>query len=179
MIGTPHILDDDGRELPAGEIGAVWSEGGTDVRVPQRPGQDGRSRNERGWTTVGDIGYLDDEGYLYLTDRKADMIISGGVNIYPQEAENVLIVHPAVDDAAVFGIPHEELGEEVKAVVQPRAGRRPGGELEAELMRTATSASRSTSARARSTSPTSCRGTRRASCTSGCCATSTPRSDGG
>jgi acyl-CoA synthetase (AMP-forming)/AMP-acid ligase II len=80
------------------------------------------SRNPVGWTTVGDIGYLDADGYLYLTDRKADMIISGGVNVYPQEAENVLIGHPAVEDVAVFGIPNVDLGEEVKGVVQLRAG---------------------------------------------------------
>ena len=92
LIGTPHILDDDGNELPPGEIGTVWSEGGDAVRVPQRPREDGGgARTTRGWTTVGDIGYLDEDGYLYLTDRKADMIISGGVNVYPQEAENVLI----------------------------------------------------------------------------------------
>lgn len=77
------------------------------------------SCSSRGWSTIGDIGFLDDEGYLYLTDRKANMIISGGVNIYPQEAENVLINHPKVVDVAVFGVPNEEFGEEVKAVVQP------------------------------------------------------------
>ncbi|MGA1505428.1 MAG: AMP-binding enzyme, partial [Ilumatobacteraceae bacterium] len=75
----------------------------------------------RGWSTLGDIGYVDDDKFLYLTDRKAFMIISGGVNIYPQEAENVLINHPKVVDVAVFGVPNEEFGEEVKAVVQPVA----------------------------------------------------------
>ena len=81
--------------------------------------------NEKGWSTLGDVGYLDDEGFLYLTDRKSYMIISGGVNIYPQETEDVLITHPAVSDVAVFGVPNEEMGEEVKAVVQPHDMARP------------------------------------------------------
>ena len=85
-------------------------------------------------TTVGDVGYLDDDGYLYLTDRSTFMIISGGVNIYPQECENLLITHPQVADAAVFGVPNEDLGEEVKAVVQPIAGVVADGELERELI---------------------------------------------
>jgi acyl-CoA synthetase (AMP-forming)/AMP-acid ligase II len=88
----------------------------------------------QGWTTISDIGYLDEEGYLYLTDRASDMIISGGVNIYPREAENVLIMHPAVMDAAVLGVPNEEFGEEVKGVVQPRDMPAVGPELEQELM---------------------------------------------
>jgi long-chain acyl-CoA synthetase len=134
LLGTPHILDDDGRELAAGEPGTVWSEGGAAFAYHNDPDKTAGSRNARGWTTVGDIGYLDAEGYLYLTDRKADMIISGGVNVYPQEAENVMIGHPAVDDVAVFGIPHPELGEEVKGVVQLRADDRPHDELEAELI---------------------------------------------
>ena len=123
LLGTPHILDDDGNELPVGEPGTVWSEGGAEFEYHNDPEKTAGARNDRGWTTVGDIGYLDADGYLYLTDRKADMIISGGVNVYPQEAENVLIGHPAVDDVAVFGIPNPDLGEEVKAVVQLRAGR--------------------------------------------------------
>ena len=88
----------------------------------------------RGMFTVGDIGYLDADGYLYLCDRKGDMIISGGVNIYPAEIESELSCHPAVDDVAVFGIPHEEWGEEIKAVVQPASGITPGPELTAELL---------------------------------------------
>jgi long-chain acyl-CoA synthetase len=118
MLGIPHILDDDGVELGVGEAGTVWAQDGPQFEYHNAPEKTAESRNERGWTTVGDIGYLDAEGYLYLTDRKADMIISGGVNVYPQEAENALITHPLVQDAAVFGIPHDELGEEVKAVVQ-------------------------------------------------------------
>jgi long-chain acyl-CoA synthetase len=134
LLGTAHILDDDGRELPPGRPGAVWSEGGGAFEYHNDPEKTAASRNERGWTTVGDIGYLDEEGYLYLTDRKADMIISGGVNIYPQEAENVLVTHPAVADAAVFGIPHDELGEQVKAVVELLSTDRPPAEVEAELL---------------------------------------------
>src|SRR6202007_3321779 len=85
-------------------------------------------------STVGDVGYLDDDGYLYLTDRATFMIISGGVNIYPQESENLLITHPNVADAAVFGIPNEDLGEEVKAVVQVMPGIDPGPDTAAELI---------------------------------------------
>ena len=85
-------------------------------------------------TTVGDVGYLDEEGYLYLTDRSTFMIISGGVNIYPQECENLLITHPKVSDAAVFGVPNDDLGEEVKAVVQVLPGITPDAELAAELI---------------------------------------------
>ncbi len=85
-------------------------------------------------STVGDVGYVDDDGFLYLTDRSTFMIISGGVNIYPQECENLLITHPKVADAAVFGVPNEEMGEEVKAVVQAMPGHPVGPELEAELI---------------------------------------------
>jgi fatty-acyl-CoA synthase len=86
------------------------------------------------WTALGDVGYVDDEGYLYLTDRKAFMIISGGVNIYPQEIEDCLIMHPKVADVAVFGVPNEEMGEEVKAVVQPVAGVEASPDLARELL---------------------------------------------
>jgi long-chain acyl-CoA synthetase len=134
LVGTPHIVDDEGAELPPGEVGTVWSEGGPQFEYHNAPEKTAETRNQHGWTTVGDIGYLDEEGYLYLTDRKADMIISGGVNIYPQEAENVLVTHPAVADAAVFGVPDRELGEEVKGVVQLLPGRRPETELESELL---------------------------------------------
>ena len=93
-----------------------------------------KAYNDKGWSTLGDVGYLDAEGFLYLTDRKSYMIISGGVNIYPQETEDVLITHPAVSDVAVFGVPNEEMGEEVKAVVQPHDMAKAGKELEAELI---------------------------------------------
>src|SRR3546814_10153449 len=85
-----------------------------------------------GWTTLGDVGYLDEDDWLFLTDRKAFMIISGGVNIYPQEIEDCLVMHPKVADVAVFGIPDDEMGEQVMAAVQPAEGAEPGAELEAE-----------------------------------------------
>ena len=124
-VGRPlnceiHICDDEGNELPPGEPGAIYFGGGGQFEYYKDPDKTAGSRHPKGWTTLGDVGYLDEDGYLYLTDRKHFMIISGGVNIYPQEAENVLITHPAVMDVAVFGVPNEEFGEEVKAVVQPR-----------------------------------------------------------
>ncbi|MFF0699989.1 AMP-binding protein [Streptomyces tendae] len=123
LVGRPHVLDETGTELPVGEVGTIWSEGGLPFEYLNDPAKTAASRNDRGWTTVGDLGRLDADGYLYLADRRADLVISGGVNIYPQEAENVLVEHPDVADAAVFGIPHDELGEVVHAVVQLRPGR--------------------------------------------------------
>ena len=108
------------------------------VRVPQRRREDEGIAPPKGWSTLGDVGYLDDENYLYLTDRKAYMIISGGVNIYPQEAENVLVTHPKVIDVAVFGVPNDDFGEEVKAVVEPvemPADDAAAGRARAELIR--------------------------------------------
>jgi long-chain acyl-CoA synthetase len=134
VLGSPHILDDDGNELPPGEAGTIWSEGGLAFEYLNDAEKTAGARNDRGWTTIGDIGYLDDDGYLHLTDRKADMIIAGGVNIYPQEAESVLVTHPAVADAAVFGIPHPDLGEQVHAVVQPMEPDAAGPDLADELL---------------------------------------------
>jgi long-chain acyl-CoA synthetase len=122
LLGPIHILDDDGNELPPGQPGTVYFEGGPRFEYHNDPEKTAGSHTEQGWSTLGDIGMLDEEGYLYLTDRKANMIISGGVNIYPQEAENVLATHPKVADVAVFGVPNEDFGEEVKAVVQPVDG---------------------------------------------------------
>ncbi len=124
-VGTPincvvHIVGDDGEEVPTGESGTIYFEGGASFEYHNDPEKTAGSRHPQGWSTLGDVGYLDDDNFLYLTDRKAYMIISGGVNIYPQEAENVLTMHEAVIDVAVFGIPNEDFGEEVKAVVQPR-----------------------------------------------------------
>ncbi|MDQ3738913.1 MAG: AMP-binding protein [Actinomycetota bacterium] len=116
---TLHIVDDEGEEVPAGERGTVYFEGGATFEYHNDPDKTRKTRHPKGWTTLGDVGYLDDDGFLYLTDRAAYMIISGGVNIYPQEAENRLVTHPDVIDVAVFGVPNEEFGEEVKAVVQP------------------------------------------------------------
>ncbi len=120
LIGEIHILDDDGNELPAGEIGTVYFSGEqAHFEYHGEPEKTAEAYNEHGWATTGDVGYVDEEGYLYLTDRKNFMIISGGVNIYPQEIENLVINHEKVADVAVFGIPNEEFGEEVKAVVEP------------------------------------------------------------
>jgi len=129
-----HICDDEGNELPAGEPGAIYMGGGGEFEYYRDPEKTADSRHRQGWTTLGDVGYVDDDGYLFLTDRKHFMIISGGVNIYPQEAENVLIMHDAVIDVAVFGVPNEEFGEEVKAVVQPKNMADAGPELEITLM---------------------------------------------
>ena len=134
LLGTPHICDDDGAELPPGEPGTIWSEEGLEFTYLNDPEKTAGARNDRGWTSIGDIGYLDSDGYLYLTDRKADMVISGGVNVYPQEAESVLVTHPKVADVAVFGVPHEELGEQVHAVVQPMSMDQAGDGLAAELL---------------------------------------------
>jgi long-chain acyl-CoA synthetase len=118
LVGVPHILDDDGTELPAGEVGEIYYEGGHSFEYLKDEAKTAASRDRHGWVTVGDIGYLDSDGYLYLTDRRHHMIISGGVNIYPQEAEDLLVTHPKVLDAAVFGIPDDEMGQSVKGVVQ-------------------------------------------------------------
>jgi acyl-CoA synthetase (AMP-forming)/AMP-acid ligase II len=134
MMGVAHILDDAGNELPSGEVGAVWFSGGVEFNYHNDPQKTAEATDARGYSTVGDVGYLDEEGYLYLTDRKAFMIISGGVNIYPQEAENVLINHPKVLDVGVIGVPDAEMGEAVKAIVQPADWDDAGPELEAELI---------------------------------------------
>ncbi|HZU46902.1 MAG TPA: fatty-acid--CoA ligase FadD4, partial [Mycobacterium sp.] len=118
MLGAVHILDENGDELPPGEPGEIYFEGGYAFEYLNDPEKTAASKDKHGWVTVGDVGYLDDEGYLYLTDRRHHMIISGGVNIYPQETENLLVTHPKVLDAAVFGVPDAEMGQSVKAVVQ-------------------------------------------------------------
>ena len=136
LLGELHICDDEGRELPTGEIGTVFFGGGGEFEYHNDPGKtdDARHPRERGWTTLGDMGYVDADGYLHLTDRKSFMIISGGVNIYPQEVENLLVTHPKVTDVAVFGVPNEEFGEEVKAVVQPARWEDAGEALAVELI---------------------------------------------
>ncbi|MBW1711359.1 MAG: AMP-binding protein [Deltaproteobacteria bacterium] len=134
LKGTVHILDENENELPPGEPGLIYIADGTPFTYHNDPEKTAASQSSKGWTTLGDIGYLDEEGYLYLTDRKDNMIISGGVNIYPQEAENVMIMHPKVKDVAVFGVPNEEFGEEVKAVVQPVDTAEAGPALEQELI---------------------------------------------
>ncbi len=141
-VGRPfgtevHILDEEGSPLPIGESGVVWfapSDRALSFEYHKDPAKTAQVRDERGWASVGDMGRLDDDGYLYLTDRRDFMIVSGGVNIYPQEAENLLITHPKVMDAAVFGIPDPEMGERVHAVVQPIDMADAGPALEAELL---------------------------------------------
>ena len=118
-VGSVHILDPDGKELGPREEGGIYFSGGGQFEYHNDPAKTEESRMPGGYSTLGDVGYLDEEGWLYLTDRKAHMIISGGVNIYPREIEDVFIQHPGVADVAVFGVPNEEFGEEVKAVVQP------------------------------------------------------------
>lgn len=134
LLGEVHILDESGHELPSGETGTVYFGGGPDFQYHNDPAKTAASQNEHGWSTLGDVGHLDADGYLYLTDRRSYVIISGGVNVYPQEAENVLALHPAVADVAVFGIPNEEWGEEVKAVVQPADPQAAGPQLADDLM---------------------------------------------
>jgi long-chain acyl-CoA synthetase len=137
-VGKPtsecHIVGPDGSELPPGEAGLVYFAGGRPFAYHNDPEKTESITNGQGWRTLGDIGYLDEDGYLYLTDRQAHMIISGGVNIYPQEAENVLAGHPAVADVAVIGVPDAEMGEAVKAVVVCADPAAAGPELKAELL---------------------------------------------
>ncbi|MDQ1375109.1 MAG: hypothetical protein QOJ09_2447, partial [Actinomycetota bacterium] len=134
LLGTIHIVGEDGEEVPQGEAGTIYFEGGSEFEYHNDPEKTKASRNDKGWSTLGDVGYLDADGFLYLTDRKAYMIITGGVNVYPQEAENVLTMHPKVLDVAVFGVPNEDFGEEVKAVVQPVDMADAGPALERELI---------------------------------------------
>ena len=136
VSGAVHVLDDDGHELPPGEVGTIYFEGGSPFEYHGDPVKTAESRDPlgRGWTTLGDVGRLDEDGYLYLTDRRDDVVISGGVNIYPQEVEDVLAAHPAVEDVAVIGVADEDLGEIVKAIVVPVAGAAAEGGLEAELI---------------------------------------------
>jgi len=116
---TIHIVGEDGEDVAAHESGTIYFEGGAQFEYHNDAAKTASSRHPKGWSTLGDVGYLDSDKFLFLTDRKAYMIISGGVNIYPQEAENILVTHPKVIDVAVFGVPNDDFGEEVKAVVQP------------------------------------------------------------
>jgi acyl-CoA synthetase (AMP-forming)/AMP-acid ligase II len=118
ILGKIHITDSTGHELPAGSTGNVFFSGGPQFEYFKDPLKTAGAYNDRGWSTLGDIGHLDEQGYLYLTDRASHMIITGGVNVYPREVEDVLLTHPAVQDAAVFGIPDAEFGESVKAAVE-------------------------------------------------------------
>jgi acyl-CoA synthetase (AMP-forming)/AMP-acid ligase II len=119
LLGIVHICDENDDEVPVGEEGQIYFEGGAPVNYHNDPEKTKAAHNKHGWTSLGDVGKVDEDGFLYLTDRKSFMIISGGVNIYPQEIENLLITHPKVLDAAVIGAPDEDMGERVVAVVQP------------------------------------------------------------
>ena len=134
MIGKLHILDDDGLALGVGETGQIWFESDTTFEYHNDPVKTSAAFNDRGWSSLGDVGYLDGDGYLFLTDRISHMIISGGVNIYPQKVENELTMHPAVADVAVIGVPNPDLGEEVKAVVIAAPTASGNAELAAELI---------------------------------------------
>jgi long-chain acyl-CoA synthetase len=135
LLGELHILDEDMKPCPVGTSGTVWFKTATPFEYFSDPNKTREARSPDGsMSTVGDVGYVDSDGFLYLTDRATFMIISGGVNIYPQECENLLITHPKIADAAVFGVPNPDLGEEVKAVVQPMPGIVPGPDLAEELI---------------------------------------------
>src|SRR5579883_531425 len=135
LLGELHVLDEEMRPAPVGTPGTLWFKTATPFEYFKDPLKTKEARSPDGtMSTVGDVGYVDEDGYLYLTDRRTFMIISGGVNIYPQECENLLITHPKVADAAVFGVPNEDLGEEVKAVVQPMPGIPAGPALAEELI---------------------------------------------
>jgi long-chain acyl-CoA synthetase len=135
LAGKLHVLDDAMNEQPTGTAGTLWFETATPFEYFNDPGKTAEARSADGaMSTVGDVGYVDADGYLYLTDRATFMIISGGVNIYPQECENLLITHPKVADAAVFGVPNPDLGEEVKAAIQLMPDVEAGPEIAEELI---------------------------------------------
>ncbi|HEX9168694.1 MAG TPA: AMP-binding protein [Roseiarcus sp.] len=135
VFGELHVLDDAMREVPPGTTGKLWFKTASPFEYFNDPVRTAEVSSPDGaMSTLGDIGHVDEEGYVYLTDRASFMIISGGVNISPQECENLLVTHPKVADAAVFGVPNEEMGEEVKAVVQLAPGFLAGPEIEAELI---------------------------------------------
>ena len=133
VIGALHIVGEDGKELPSGQVGVIYFEGAP-FEYHNDPAKTASSRDDRGWSTLGDMGYLDADGYLYLADRRTDLIISGGVNIYPAEVEEALITHPAVADVAVIGVPDPEMGQSVLAVVQPAGDGTPPPGLADELL---------------------------------------------
>ena len=134
VLGEIHIVDAAGNGVPPGTVGTIYFAGGRPFVYHNDPEKTAGAYHASGWSTLGDIGYMDQDGYLYLTDRQADMLIAGGVNIYPQEVENLLVTHPKVADVAVFGVPNADLGEEVKAVVQPVEMADAGPALAEELL---------------------------------------------
>jgi long-chain acyl-CoA synthetase len=134
VFGQIHIVGEDGRELPTGQDGLIYFSGANEFEYYKDPIQTSSAFNELGWSTLGDIGHLDDDGFLFLADRRTDLIISGGVNIYPKEVEDALIQHPAVADVAVIGLPNLEFGQEVKAVVELNAGVSPSSQLAEDMI---------------------------------------------
>ncbi len=137
-VGQPvncqvHIVDENGEEVAVGEEGQIYFEGGSKFEYHNDPAKTKAATHPKGWTSLGDVGKLDEDGFLYLTDRKSFMIISGGVNIYPQEIENLLVTHDKIADAAVIGAPDEDMGEKVVAIVQPMDMADAGPELAQEL----------------------------------------------
>jgi acyl-CoA synthetase (AMP-forming)/AMP-acid ligase II len=134
MAGAAHILGPDGAELPVGEEGEIWFETSRRFEYHRDPDKTRSVWNDRGWSWLGDVGRIDEDGFLYLTDRAGHMIISGGVNIYPREAEDVLVTHPAVADVAVLGVPDDDMGERVVAFVQPAEGAPADDAAAAELV---------------------------------------------
>jgi long-chain acyl-CoA synthetase len=135
LLGKLHVLDECMQECPIGKAGELWFETATPFEYFNDPIKTAEARSPDGtMSTVGDVGYVDEDGFVFLTDRATFMIISGGVNVYPQETENLLVTHPKVADAAVFGVPNADLGEEVKAVVQLMPDVAPGDEIASELV---------------------------------------------
>jgi len=133
-MGSVHILDEEGNELPNGDIGVVWFDSPHSFEYHNDPVKTAEAFNDRGWNTLGDMGRIDDEGYLYLSDRRTNLIVSGGANIYPQEVEDILVLHPDVDDVAVIGVHDEDMGQRVLAVVSPANPAAAGPELADQLI---------------------------------------------
>jgi long-chain acyl-CoA synthetase len=134
VAGQIHIVGEDGCELPPGQDGLIYFSGGGDFEYYKDPDKTASAFNELGWSTLGDVGHVDADGFLYLSDRRIDLIISGGVNIYPKEVEEILMQHPSVLDVAVIGLPNVEYGQEVKAVVELNTGVASNSELAADLI---------------------------------------------
>jgi acyl-CoA synthetase (AMP-forming)/AMP-acid ligase II len=130
---TLHICDDDGRELPAGEVGRICFEGAPRFAYHNAPEKTAAAYNAQGWASLGDLGRVDEDGWLFLSDRRADLILSGGVNLYPAEIEAVLVRHPQVAEVAVVGVPNEDFGEQAHAVIVPRDPSTDQATLRAEL----------------------------------------------
>lgn len=133
VMGSVHVCDDAGVELPVGEVGQLWFGGVQPFEYYRDPDKTKAAYDARGWSTLGDLGHADADGFVYLSDRRTDLIVSGGVNIYPREIEDALVLHPRVADVAVIGVPDEEYGQRVHAIVTPAEGVVAGAELESDL----------------------------------------------